>query len=88
MSTHNIGFYEEISKQYPLIIIKYAPYLLICEGGCTEETWQRQYEVLANDRKKFGIDTADPQNRSEWRGHLSRKTCQTSPPPLVEDTGL
>ena len=75
MSTHNIGFYEEISQRYPLIIIKYTPYLLICEGGCR----QRQYEVLANDRKKFGIDTADPQNNSEWRGHLSRKTCQTSP---------
>ena len=23
MSTHNIGFYEEINKNYPLIIIKY-----------------------------------------------------------------
>ena len=23
-----------------------------------------------NDRKKLGMDSADPQNRSEWRGHL------------------
>ena len=27
MSTHNIGFYEEIRKNYPLIIIKYTTYL-------------------------------------------------------------
>ena len=33
MSTHNIGFYEEISKIIPYLssnIIKYAPYLFFC----------------------------------------------------------
>ena len=30
-------------------------------------------EVLSDDRKKLGMDTDDPQNRSEWRG------CLTSP---------
>ena len=25
-------------------------------------------EVLLDDRKKLGMDTADAQNRSEWRG--------------------
>ena len=35
MSTHNIGFYEEISKIIPKLssnIIKYAPYLFLCLG--------------------------------------------------------
>ena len=27
-------------------------------------------EVLLDERKKLGMDTADPQNRSEWRGRL------------------
>ena len=32
-----------------------------------KKTW---YEVLVDDRKKLGMDSADPQNRSEWRGRL------------------
>ena len=34
MSTHNIGFYEEISKiitELPSNIIKYAPYFFCCQ---------------------------------------------------------
>ena len=27
-------------------------------------------EVIKNDRKKLDMDSADPQNRSEWRGRL------------------
>ena len=27
-------------------------------------------KVIKNDRKKLDMDSADPQNRSEWRGHL------------------
>ena len=27
-------------------------------------------EVVKNDRKKLDMDSADPQNRSEWRGRL------------------
>ena len=27
-------------------------------------------EVIKNDRKKLVMDSADPQNRSEWRGRL------------------
>ena len=27
-------------------------------------------EVIKNDREKLGMDSADPKNRSEWRGHL------------------
>ena len=30
-------------------------------------------EVLENDRKKLGMDSADPQNRSEWRGRLRER---------------
>ena len=44
------------------------------ECGCTEKirqvkeiTWD---EVIKNDRKKLDMDSADPQNRSEWRGRL------------------
>ena len=32
--------------------------------------WKSWDEVLENARKKLGIDSADPLNRSEWRGHL------------------
>ena len=27
-------------------------------------------EVLVDDRKKLGMQSADPQNGSEWRGRL------------------
>ena len=30
MSTHNIGFYEDLTKKSLSIIIKYTPYLLFC----------------------------------------------------------
>ena len=29
--------------------------------------------MLENDRKKLGMDSADPQNRSEWRGCLRER---------------
>ena len=29
--------------------------------------------MLENDRKKLGMDSADPQNRSEWRGRLRER---------------
>ena len=35
--------------------------------GRSKNTWD---EVLVDDRKKLGKDSADPQNRSEWRGQL------------------
>ena len=43
--------------------------------SCTEkirqakEKWE---EVLLEDKKKLGMDTADPQNRSDWSGRLRR----------------
>ena len=39
-------------------------------AGKTRKSWD---EVLLDDRKKLGIDTADPQNPSEWRGRLRRR---------------
>ena len=33
-------------------------------------------EVLLGDRKKFEMDTAKSQNRSEWRDHLRRPVKQ------------
>ena len=32
--------------------------------------WKSWDEVIKNDRKKLDMDSADPQNRSEWRGRL------------------
>ena len=38
--------------------------------GRPKKTWD---EVLMDDRKKLGMDSADPQNRSAWRGHLRER---------------
>ena len=35
--------------------------------GRPKKTWD---EVLQIHRKKLGMESADPQNHSEWRGHL------------------
>ena len=37
-------------------------------------------EVLVNDRKKLGMDSADPQNRSEWRGCLQERLVKKPNP--------
>ena len=44
-------------------------------------------EVLENDRKKLGMDSADPQNLSEWRGRL-RERLVKKPNPRWRKTGL
>ena len=36
-------------------------------SGRPKKSWD---EVMKNDRKKLDMDSADPQNRSEWRGPL------------------
>ena len=36
-------------------------------SGRPRKSWD---EVIENDRKKLDMDSADPQNRSEWRGRL------------------
>ena len=39
-------------------------------SGKPRKSWD---DVLLDDRKKLGMDNADPQNRSEWRGRLRRR---------------
>ena len=36
-------------------------------SGRPRKSWD---EVIKNDRKKLDMDSADPQNRSEWIGRL------------------
>ena len=36
-------------------------------SGRPRKSWD---EVIKNDRKKLDMDSADPQNRSEWKGRL------------------
>ena len=54
------------------------------ECGCTEKIWQARKswdEVIKNDRKKLDMYSADPQNRSEWRGRLRGRLVK-KPNPL------
>ena len=54
-------------------------------SGRPRKSWD---EVIKNDRKKLDMDSADPQNRSEWRGCLrGRLFCQKAQP-SVEENGL
>ena len=55
----------------------------------TQKTWQAKGKmglVLVNDRKKLGMDSADPQNRSEWRGRLRRRHVKQAHL-LIEENG-
>ena len=42
-------------------------------------------EVLVDDRKKLGMDSADPQNPSEWRGRLRGRLVKQAPPWVEEN---
>ena len=53
-------------------------------SGRPRKSWD---EVLENDRKKLGLDSADPQNCSEWRGRL-RERLVKKPNPRWRKTGL
>ena len=53
--------------------------------SCTEETGQAKEtldEVLLDDRKKLGMDSADPQNRFEWRGRLRERLVKQAEPSI------
>ena len=39
-----------------------------CDATCSRDLGHDK--VIKNDRKKLDMDSADPQNRSEWRGRL------------------
>ena len=53
-------------------------------SGRPRKSWD---EVIKNDRKKLDIDSADPQNRSEWRGRLRERLVKKAQP-SVEENGL
>ena len=46
-------------------------------SGRPRKSWD---EVLENDRKQLGMDSADPQNRSEWRGRLRERLVKKPNP--------
>ena len=48
------------------------------------KTWD---EVLVNDRKKLGMDSADPQNRSDWRDAFE-EDLSNKPNPWLRKTWL
>ena len=70
-----------------------AQHRLDCQGtqakcSCTEETGRPKEtwdEVLVDDRKKLGMDFADPMNRSEWRGRLRGRLVKQAQPSVEEN---
>ena len=53
-------------------------------SGRPKKSWD---EALENYRKKLGMDSAVPQNRSEWKGCL-RECLVKKPNPQLRKTGL
>ncbi|MES9950323.1 MAG: reverse transcriptase domain-containing protein, partial [Candidatus Thiodiazotropha sp.] len=53
--------------------------------GRPKKTWE---ELLVNDRKKLGMDSADPQNRSEWKGRLRGRLVRQAPPSVEEKRAI
>ena len=51
--------------------------------GRPKKTWDEL--VLMDDRKKLGMDSADPQNRSEWRGCLGERLVKQAQPSVEEN---
>ena len=49
------------------MLIKNTSAIMKKRSGRQRKSWD---EVIKNDRKKLDMDSADPQNRSEWRGRL------------------
>ena len=52
-------------------------------SGRPRKSWD---EVTKNDRRKLDMDSADPQNRSEWRGRLRGRLVK-KPNPRWRKTG-
>ena len=50
--------------------------------GRPKKTWD---VVLVDDRKKLGMDSANPQNHSEWRGCLRRRLVKQAQPSIEEN---
>ena len=74
MNTHNLGFYEEISKIIPLIIIKYAHYLFI--GSVVESV--KLVRWVDADHSDFSINLYG--NKHQVLNFLdTRKHCCNQP---------
>ena len=54
------------------------------ETGQARETWD---EVLVDDKKKLGVDSADPKNRLNWKGRLRERHVKEDEP-LIEKNRL
>ena len=50
--------------------------------GRPKKTWG---EALMDDRKKLGMVSADPQNRSEWRERLRERLVKQAQPSVEEN---
>ena len=53
--------------------------------GRPKKTWD---EVLVNDRKELGMDSADPKNHSEWKGCLRGRLVKQARPSVKENRAL
>ena len=51
-------------------------------SGRPRKSWD---EVIKNDRKKLDMDSADPQNCSEWRGRLRGRLVRKAQPSVGEN---
>ena len=51
--------------------------------GRARKTWD---EVFVNDRKKLSMDSADPQNWSEWRERFRGRLVKQVLPSVEENT--
>ena len=73
--------HEEPSKGWIIEVCKLN--VVACKRhGKPKKTW---VEVLVDDRKKLGMESADPQNRSEWRGHLQGSLVRQAQPSVEEN---
>ena len=72
---HSTGWIAEVRKLHVVAQKR---------SGRPRKLWD---EVLENDRKKLGMDSADSQNCSEWRGRL-RERLVRKPNPRWRKTGL
>ena len=51
-------------------------------AGRPRKSWD---EEIKNDRKKLDMDSANPQNRSEWRGRLRGRLVRKAQPSVEEN---
>ena len=65
LETHKVK--EDFTTQNQISEVRKLNVVALKRSGRPRKSWD---EVIKNDRKKLDMDSADPQNRSEWRGRL------------------